>query len=264
MRTIFWVFVGCAITSNAFGEDPLQQRLDQLYAEYEATIANPTVKKYVELDGKLRAFLSEELPKYAEDSEGYSKYDEHTLVVGIETRKKFSNNRIRELGLEISRYVPILLYSGKFLVQAHEIDSHSKYREYTLFSQIMSTNGLEMPDIKVAYQYARAFPNGPFIANVYLIIASFHKDLFMIVRGVSQGENVPGLYCYKPYVERRPYEEQMAQNMRIALRYYTKYKEALASGAKRSRWFGDSILFSDRIIDELKAGTVTAWSFCGD
>ena len=264
MRIIFWIFMGCAISSHAFGEDPIQQRLDQLYAEYEATIANPTVKKYVELDGKLRAFLSEELPKYSEDSEGYSKYDGHTLVVGIETRKKFSNNSARELGLEISRYVPILLYSGKILVQAHELNPYSKYREYTLFSQIMSTNGLEMPDIKVAYQYARAFPNGPFIANVYLIIASFHKDLFMIVRGLSQGENVFGLYCYKPYVERRPYKEQMAQNKRIALRYYTKYKEALASGAKRALWFADSILFSDRIIDKLNAGTVEAWSFCAD
>ena len=68
MRTIFWVFVGCAITSNAFGEDPIQQRLDALYTEYEATIANPTVKKYVELDGKLRAFLSEELPKLTTSS----------------------------------------------------------------------------------------------------------------------------------------------------------------------------------------------------
>ena len=202
MRTIFWIFIGCAITSNAFGEDPIQHRLDALYTEYEATIANPTVKKYVELDGKLRAFLSEELPKYAEDSEGYSKYDEHTLVVGIETRKKFSNNSTRELGLEISRYVPILLYSGKFLVQAHEIDPHSKYREYTLFSQIMSTNGLEMPNIKVAYQYAKEFPNGPFIAEVYRIIASFHKDLFMVVRGLSQGErDYKYDYCFKPYVE---------------------------------------------------------------
>ena len=109
--------MGCAITSNAFGEDPIQQRLDQLYAEYEAIIANPTVKKYVELDGKLRAFLLEELPKYSKDSEGYSKYDEHTLVVGTETRKIFSNNSAQELGLEISRYVPILLYSGKFLVK---------------------------------------------------------------------------------------------------------------------------------------------------
>ena len=86
----------------------------------------------------------------------------------------------------------------------------------------------------------------------------------MIVRGFRQGEDVPHLYCYKPYVERRPYEKQMAQNKRIALRYYTKYKEALAAGAKRSRWFGDSILFSDRIIDELKAGTVEAWSVRAD
>ena len=258
MRTIFWVFMGCAITSNAFGEDPIQQRLDALYTEYEATIANPTVKKYVELDGRLRAFLSEELPKYSENAEGYSKYDGHTLVVGIETRKTFSNNSTHELGFEISRYVPVLLYSGKFIVQAHEIDSHSKYREYTLFSQIMSTNGLEMPDIKVAYQYAKEFPSGPFIADVYRIIASFHKDLFMVVRGLSQGENMSYKYdCYKPYVERRPYKEQMGQNKRIALRYYTKYKEALGPEAKLPSWF-------NLILDGLKTETITAWSFCAD
>ena len=61
MRTIFWVFVGCAITSNAFGEDPIQQRLDAFYAEYEAIIANPTIPKYIELDRKLRAFFSEDV-----------------------------------------------------------------------------------------------------------------------------------------------------------------------------------------------------------
>ena len=80
MRIIFWIFMGCAISSHAFGEDPIQQRLDQLYAEYEAAIANPTVKKYVELDGKLRAFLAEELPKFddlfkIEKHEDYYKYD---------------------------------------------------------------------------------------------------------------------------------------------------------------------------------------------
>lgn len=45
MRIIFYIFMGCAITSNAFGEGPIQQRLDQLYAEYETIIANPRVKK---------------------------------------------------------------------------------------------------------------------------------------------------------------------------------------------------------------------------
>ena len=258
MRTIFWVFVGCAITSNAFGEDPIQQRLDQLYAEYEAIIANPTVKKYVELDGKLRAFISEELPKF----------DDLFKIEKREDYYKYDNDRTRALGIETSKYAggtysQALVYSEKFLVQAHKMNPYSKYREYTLFSQIMGIRpegGLgEMPNIKVAYQYAKEFPKGPFISNVYLIIASFHKDLFMIVRGLSEGKrDYMYDYCFKPYVERHPYKEQMVQNKRIALRYYAKFKKELDAGAKRPRWFRDSI------IDELKAGTVEAWSFCAD
>ena len=68
-----------------------------------------------------------------------------------------------------------LEYTEILLVKAHEMDPRSKYREYTLFSQIMGIRpegGLgEMPNIKVAYQYAKEFPKGPFISNVYLIIA---------------------------------------------------------------------------------------------
>ncbi len=185
MRTIFWIFIGCAISSNAFGEDPIQQRLDQLYAEYEALSASPTIKKYVALDGKLRAFIVEELPIY-----------DHSVKIEKEADYyKYDNNRTRALGIETSKYAMgkyslALVYSEKFLVQAHEIDPHSKYREYTLFSQIMGirpSHGLgEMPDIKIVYQYAKEFPNGPFIAKVYEIIAGFHKDLFMVVRNLSK------------------------------------------------------------------------------
>ncbi len=35
VRTIFWIFMGCAITSNAFGEDPIQQRLDEIPLPFE-------------------------------------------------------------------------------------------------------------------------------------------------------------------------------------------------------------------------------------
>ena len=63
-----------------------------------------------------------------------------------------------------------------------------------------------MPNIKVAYQYAKEFPNGPFIADGYRIIASFHMDLFGVVRRLREGKEKDFLYdCYKPYVERRPY-----------------------------------------------------------
>lgn len=257
MRIVFYIFMGCAITSNAFGEDPIQQRLDQLYAEYEATIANPTVKKYVELDRKLRAFISEELRKFdglvkIEKPEDYYKYD---------------NERTRALGIETSKYAggtysQALVYSEKFLVQAHKMNPDSKYRVYTLFSQILgvrSYHGLgEMPNIKVAYQYAKAFPNGPFIADVYRIIASFHMDLFGVVRRLSEGKEKDFLYdCYKPYVERRPYEEQMAQNKRIALRYYAKFKEALGPGVQHPWWY-------NMTLDDLKIGNVNTMNFCSD
>ena len=52
VRIIFYIFMGCAITSSAFGEDPIQLQLDAFYAEYEAIVANPTIPKYIELDRK--------------------------------------------------------------------------------------------------------------------------------------------------------------------------------------------------------------------
>ncbi len=250
MRIIFWIFMGCAITSNAFGEDPMQQRLDAFYVEYEAIIANPAIPKYIELDRKLRAFFSEDVWEFSPKLEWKDRF-------------KYANERTRTFGIIPGKFYMALEYTEILLVKAHEMDPRSKYREYTLFSQIMGIRpegGLgEMPNIKVAYQYAKEFPKGPFISNVYLIIASFHKDLFMIVRGLSEGKrDYMYDYCFKPYVERHPYKEQMVQNKRIALRYYAKFKKELDAGAKRPRWFKDSI------IDELKAGTVEAWSFCAD
>ena len=162
MRIIFWIFMGCAITSNAFGEDPMQQRLDAFYVEYEAIIANPAIPKYIELDRKLRAFFSEDVWEFSPKLEWKDRF-------------KYANERTRTFGIIPGKFYMALEYTEILLVKAHEMDPRSKYREYTLFSQIMGIRpegGLgEMPNIKVAYQYAKEFPKGPFISNVYLIIA---------------------------------------------------------------------------------------------
>ena len=72
-----------------------------------------------------------------------------------------------------------------------------------------------------------------------------------------RGENNFLYDCYKPYVEHRPYEEQMERDKRIAIRYLAKYKKALGPGAKLPWWYNMSL-------DDLKTGNVNTMNFCSD
>lgn len=247
MHWFFWVYIGSVVTSSVFGADLIQQRLDQLYAEYEQISNNPTIEKYIKLDGNLREF-TRNMPGWRFKVDKYEDF------------YKYDNERTLALGLETGKYTQKLQYSGKFLVVAHEMDPRSGYRNYTFFSQIMGTrpsHGLgEMPNIRAAYQYTREFPDGPFVSETFLIIANFHKDLYMVIRDLSGSAPRNHKHiCFQPFVEKRPYAEQMDSNKKIAIRYYTKFTALNPDleGGDTGYW-----------IDQLKAGTVDIWSFCAD
>ena len=85
----------------------------------------------------------------------------------------------------------------------------------------------EMPNIKYAYQYRKEFPNGPYMGKVALILANFHKDLYMVVRDLhkSKGKNKDYKYdCYRKYIERKPLEVQIEDNKRIAIKFYQRIR----------------------------------------
>jgi len=229
------------ISSLSSAADIIENNLDKLYSEYKEPLTNPNITNLVHLDTNIRKFISQ-LPKYRGKN--------------VWSDTKYWKKKYSDLGLSIGHYSDRFGYSGKFLFQAHKIDPNSKNREYTLYSEVITetSHGLgQMPNIKSAYQYTKEFPNGPFISKVLLIIANFHKDLFMVIRNNDNRKINYKFDCFKPYIEKAPHSEQMKRNKKIAITYYLK---VLKINSENSR--------AKRFIEELKDGTVNGWSFCAD
>jgi hypothetical protein len=107
-----------------------------------------------------------------------------------------------------------------------------------------------MPDIKAAYAYEREFPSGPFIRDVYLTIASFQKDLFMVLRDRLTDYKYT---CYAPYIGPAAWSKQAGGARRTALEYYERVLR-LAPGDARV----------EAVLEETRRGVVRAWSVCAD
>ncbi len=238
MKKILIIITLILVPSFSHATDVIEKNLSKLYSEYKETLTNSVPDYLVPLDTKIRKFISQ-LPKYREKN--------------VWSDKKYWNEKYSELGLYLGKYTDRLGYTGKFLSQAHQIDPNSKYREYTLYSEVIEEtwHGLgQMPNIKAAYQYTKEFPNGPFIKDVLLIIANFHKDLYMVIR---DNEHNYKFDCFKPYIEKTPYSEQMKRNKNIAIRYYLKVLN-----------FDSENSTAKRFLDKIEDGTVNGWSFCAD
>ncbi len=111
-----------------------------------------------------------------------------------------------------------------------------------------------MPNVKAAYQYAREFPDGPFIEETLSILANFHKDLFMVLRNDLQ--NSPRDYkydCFRPYINKSPRFMQMNWAKSEAIKFY---KKVLAVNPHNIR--------AIEFLKEINDGTVGGWSFCAD
>jgi len=147
-----------------------------------------------------------------------------------------------------------LAYDGRLLLVAHRRHPNSRLRAYTLFSTVFGearSHGLGvMPDIKAAQAYEAEFPSGPFIKDVYLTIANFHKDLFMVLRDRLADYKYQ---CFAPYIRATSWSEQRDQAQGVALDYYG-----------RILWLtpGDGGIRS--LLEQTRRGTIRAWSFCAD
>jgi hypothetical protein len=151
-------------------------------------------------------------------------------------------------------YSDDLVYSGELLVFAHKRAPDSPLRAYTLFSTVFGekpSRGLGvMPDIEAARAYEKEFPAGPFIKDVYTILADFHKDLFMVLRDRRDDYKYQ---CFAPYIRPGPWAVQRDDARRVAIDYYQRTLRVTPA--------------DERIQSSLNLttkGTIRSWSFCAD
>ena len=220
-----------------------QQRLDRILKEYKALPQTTDVKRLVELDRELTA-LADEIQK--KDREGKS--------------SSIWKQEYEEIGVYVGHYSNQIGYSGKLLVEAHEANPNSPYREYTLFTTILgegSSSGLgEMPDIEQAKQYVQEFPHGPYAAKTYFIIGSFYDDLAKVIVRFVVNEKDSKDYkydCFSSYLTNEPYQIQLKKAKALANEYLDK---AIAVTPKSERknmnldfWY-------------VKSGETYAWHWC--
>lgn len=239
-----WLLVGISLLGSNAQEkvDPslnaeLSQELRELYQAYQAVHGEKAIEKLVQLDARLRHLE----PKL-----------EGQRQLGIDEYPPCWRSDYSQMGLFFG-YNGDLRYSGKLLVDAHQINPNSPFRKYTLFSEIFGDNRYTlgvMPNIKAAFQYEREFPAGPFIQQTDIVIADFFKDLYMVLRDRTPDYKYD---CFKPYIEKRPIPEQLGRAKRIALKYYVRVLKREPTNELAFRFHA-----------ELTDGSINSWSYCAD
>lgn len=215
----------------------LKADIASVFRDFEAAPDRTALDLLVSIDGRIRALLRTR-PTYRPcESDRESIYDPRWERMGV-----------------LTGYWDDLTYTGALLVAAHKTKADSPLRPHTLFSTVFGEtpwSGLGvMPDVRAAFAYAEEFPNGPFITDVYLTIAHFHKDLFMVLRDRRSDYKYE---CFQPYITSGPWPAQRDAAQRIALEYYDRVLRFIP---------GDDRIRSTR--DLTKQGTVRGWSFCAD
>jgi hypothetical protein len=222
----------------------LGRMMAEVFRDFQAAQDPAALEVLVGIDGRIRALLRDR-PSYRPcGTDRELLYDKRWEVMGVKTG-----------------YWDDLTYTGQLLVSAHRRFPRSPYRAYTLFSTVFgetSERGLGiMPDIRAAYAYGAEFPDGPFIKDVYLTIADFHKDLYMVLRDRLTDVGADGRHykydCFAPYIGTGPWRSQEDRAKETALEYYQRVLR-LTPGDERVRTF----------LEETRKGVVRAWSFCAD
>jgi hypothetical protein len=148
----------------------------------------------------------------------------------------------------------LLAYDGKVLREAHAIDPDSSARAFTLFSTIFPKGEayVDVPDVAGARAYLREFPEGPFAAEVHLVLADFYDDLYKAVRA---GESLVDYKraCFRRFITSAPVQTQLESAQRKGL---THYRQGLALRPRDER--------ARQAMQALETGTTTGWHFCTD
>jgi hypothetical protein len=217
-------------------KDRVQNGLQEIFLSYHGTESTKSIRTRVEIDRRIRVLL-EGRPRYRPCKDDSTIYQEQWAEMGV------------QLGYEND-----VDYSGLLLDQAHRGDAHSTLRSHTLFSTILGItpyHGLGlMPNIRAAFRYAQEFPDGPFAKETYLIIANFHKDLFMVLRDNRRDYKYD---CFKQYIRGKQTRSQEQRAKRVAVEYYRRVLKIDPSNERVVA-----------LLNEVEDETVTGWSFCAD
>ncbi|MDH4226351.1 MAG: hypothetical protein OEV59_01155 [Deltaproteobacteria bacterium] len=192
------------------------------------------IKGLVELDGKLREFIRVRDSRTVTTGDGNMNYSGEADTVLWEDKDKL-------LGLKIGYFSDRYEYDGKFLRLAHEINPKSRYRKYTLFSEINSDGNcwVENPAyLAAAYNYLKEFPEGPFAGEVYGLLGGFyfslHNFLYYGKDTLSKGLSVEGFEFLDVYVEGKDeasLESQLKDAMEKSKKFLALYIEKVPKPA---------------------------------
>ena len=237
MRLLLALFL--LASRSGFAQDGLEIALQRIYQDYQPTGAKADIPRLVLLDQEMRYLILEPWEKEKKSIE--AKYFRPEYVA---------------IGLSIGHYSDALQYSGKLLLEAHQIDPASLYRKYTLFSTIIPEEySVEPPNIDSAKAYLKEFPAGPYIFEVVRILAELYDDLYKAIRGHRHGAPLEGelLKFFSLFISTRPLEEQLSEAQLMGLEYYNQAIQLRPS---------DQDMQTFR--DDLKEGTTKGWFFLPD
>ena len=115
------------------------------------------------------------------------------------------------------------------MAETHQLNPRSKYRSYTLYTEIYEKDGQpfnDFPDIEKATSYLKEFPNGSYVKEVYGILAGFYHDLYAALREreveprlEERGETYS---CYDEYIDKHPEEAKQERARKLGIFYFEK------------------------------------------
>lgn len=184
----------------AHAQSSIDTALARIYSEYTNALSRREVALLVSIDRELRTLI-----------------ESRESVFAGSLRPEYE-----DLGVSRALFEPsLLVYSGKVLLDAHQISPRSRWRNHTLYSTVF-VGGQDggIPNVQAARAYLREFPTGPFAADVYLHLGHFRDDLYKVLVGLADPDGPPDykLDCYRNYVTKQSYrvQQKAAQNAAIA------------------------------------------------
>jgi hypothetical protein len=173
--------------------------------------------------------------------------------------------KFQEMGLFIGHYSDRLEYSEKLMAEAHQLNPYSKYRNYTLYTEIHGKSGTDFfgfPDVDKAQSYLKEFPSGPYATKVTAILAGFYHDLFAALRTIEAEPNVEErnetYSCYDEYIAKHPEVAKQEHARKLGILYFEKVIAATPlKDVKRAMYLDE--------LETLKHGkTDNIVNVCGD
>ncbi|MCE5272841.1 hypothetical protein LLH00_16300 [bacterium] len=204
--------------------------LDSLCADYQLVLEDMSVAAFVSLDQRAQRLIEHYDSLGATNLEACN--SEH--YPGL---PPFDSDKYGDIGFEVEYYSINVVYDGLFLWQAHQLDPDSPFRKYTLYAAIYGDEGYlkyDLPNIELALQYEKEFPQGPYISDVLYVLGGFYHDKYFCLLWMKAQDNRYECSCsfdetVHPY---RTLEEQIEETKALAISYWEKlarYKPQLSS-----------------------------------